>query len=150
MRQAVVLSQSGEGMAETKTTATAVDPADFITAVEPPAKREDAQVLDAMFRRLTGGAPQMWGPTIVGYGSYHYRYASGREGRSPRVGFSPRSASLSLYGLTGHAGSDELLARLGKHRLGAGCLYVNKLTDIDLDVLRELIALGWTARAASS
>ena len=135
-------------MAETKTKATAVDPAEFIDAVEPAAKREDAQVLDAMFRSVTGEAPKMWGPSIIGYGSYHYRYASGHEGRAPRLGFSPRKAKHSLYLLgCGGEGSDErfeaLLARLGKHSRAVACLYVNKLADIDLAVLEELVELSW-------
>jgi hypothetical protein len=135
-------------MAETKTKATAIDAAGFIAAVEPAAKREDAKVLDALFRRVTGEEPRMWGPTIVGYGSYHYRYASGHEGRAPRVGFSPRKAKHSLY-LLGCDGAQEnarfeaMLARLGKHSRGAACLYVNKLADIDLAVLEEMAALSW-------
>jgi hypothetical protein len=140
----------GEGeMAETKTKITQVDPAGFIAAVEPAAKRADAEVLDAMFRRVTGEAPQMWGPSIIGYGSYHYRYPSGHEGRSPRLGFSPRKARHSLYLLD--CGDEEenaafvpLLARLGKHSRSVACLYVNKLADIDLAVLEEMAALSWT------
>lgn len=90
----------------------------------------------------------MWGPTIIGYGSYHYRYASGREGDMCRQGFSPRKAKLSLYIMHCGDGSERdafapLLARLGKHSTGAACLYVNKLADIDLAVLEEMIALGW-------
>ena len=135
-------------MAETKTKATEADPAAFIAAVEPLAKREDAKVLDALFRRVTGQEPRMWGPTIVGYGSYHYRYASGHEGRSPRLGFSPRKAKHSLYLLGCNGGATEaefeaLLTRLGKHSRGAACLYVNKLADIDLAVLEEMAALSW-------
>ena len=139
-------------MAETKTKATAVDPTDFIAGVEPAPKREDAEVLDAMFRRVTGETPRMWGPSIIGYGSYHYRYASGHEGDAPRVGFSPRKAKHSLY-LLGCGGEGEdarfeaLLARLGKHSRGAGCLYVNKLADIDLGVLEQMIALSWQRSA---
>ncbi len=135
-------------MAETKTKATEVDPAAFIDAVEPAAKRADAKVLDALFRRVTGQEPRMWGPSIIGYGSYHYRYASGHEGRSPRLGFSPRKAKHSLYlmgcdGKETGAAFEALLARLGKHSRGAACLYVNKLADIDLQVLEEMAALSW-------
>ena len=136
-------------MAELKTHATAAEPAGFLAAVEPPARRADASVLDALFRRVTGMAPRMWGPTIVGYGSYRYRYASGHEGRACRVGFSPRKAKHSLYLLgCGDEPSDALfgplLARLGKHSRGASCLYVNKLTDIDLGVLEDIISLSWS------
>ena len=133
-------------MAETKTRPTQVSVEDFIAAVEPASKRADAPVLDALFRKVTGEAPRMWGPSIIGYGQYHYRYESGHEGDMCRAGFSPRKAKHSLY-ILGCGGEDEemeaLLARLGKHSRGAGCLYVNKLADIDLGGLEEMIALGW-------
>lgn len=140
-------------MAEVKTQATSVDPQDFIAAVEPPAKRADAEVLDALFRRVTGENPQMSGPTIVGYGRYHYRYGSGHEGVACRVGFSPRKARHSLYLLgCGNADLEEsfapLLARLGKHSRAVSCLYVNKLADIDLAVLQEMVELSWTTSFA--
>ena len=136
-------------MAETRTKPTMVSVAAFIAAVEPPARRADALGLDALFRKVTGEAPAMWGPTIIGYGRYHYRYASGHEGDMCRVGFSPRKAKHSLYvacTCDGPEGAEvaALLARLGKHARGSGgCLYVTKLADIDLDVLEEMIALGW-------
>ena len=133
-------------MAETKTRPTQVSVEDFIAGVEPASKRADAPVLDALFRKVTGEAPRMWGPSIIGYGQYHYRYESGHEGDMCRAGFSPRKAKHSLY-ILGCGGEDEemeaLLARLGKHSRGAGCLYVNKLADIDLGVLEQMIALGW-------
>jgi hypothetical protein len=135
-------------MAEAKTVETAVEPAEFIAAVEPERKREEAEVLDALFRKVTGQPAKMWGPSIIGYGRYHYRYESGREGDMCRQGFSPRKAKHSLYILQCGEESEEaafapLLARLGKHSRGAACLYVNKLADIDLAVLEEMIALGW-------
>lgn len=135
-------------MTEAKTQPTEVDPTDFIDTVEPERKREEARVLDDLFRRVTGERPRMWGPSIIGYGHYHYRYASGREGDMCRQGFSPRKARHSLYILRCGEPSEEaafapLLARLGKHSRGAACLYVNKLADIDLAVLEEMIALGW-------
>ncbi|MFW2348814.1 DUF1801 domain-containing protein [Qipengyuania sp.] len=135
-------------MAEAKTVETAVEPAEFIAAVEPERKREEAEVLDALFRKVTGQPAKMWGPSIVGYGRYHYRYESGREGDMCRQGFSPRKAKHSLYILQCGEESEEaafapLLARLGKHSRGAACLSVNKLADIDLAVLEEMIALGW-------
>jgi hypothetical protein len=133
-------------MAETKTKPTQVSADDYIASVEPAGKREDAAALDALFRKVTGMVPEMWGPTIVGYGQYHYRYDSGHEGDMCRAGFSPRKAKHSLY-LLGCGGADAametLLSRLGKHSRGVGCLYVNKLADIDLEVLEEMIALGW-------
>ena len=135
-------------MADAKTSPTEISPAAFIASVEPAAKSADAEVLDAMFRRVTGETPRMWGPSIIGYGSYHYRYASGHEGDAPRLGFSPRKAKHSLYlhGCGGEGPSPEfeaLLARLGKHSRGAACLYVNKLVDIDLVVLEELVGWSW-------
>lgn len=135
-------------MADVKTTTTDMPVESFIAGVEPPAKRADAAVLDSLFRRVTGTAPQMWGPTMIGYGSYTYRYASGHGGTSLRVGFSPRKAKHSLYIMDCGDADDEaafapLLARLGKHSRGKACLYVNKLADIDLGVLEEMIALGW-------
>jgi hypothetical protein len=133
-------------MAETKTKPTEVSVEEYIGHVESAAKREDAVVLDALFRKVTGMVPEMWGPSIIGYGQYHYRYETGHEGDMCRAGFSPRKAKHSLY-LLGCGGKDEameaLLARLGKHSRGAGCLYVNKLADIDLAVLEEMIALSW-------
>ena len=125
-------------------------PSDWIASLPKDRQRADGAVLLTMFDEITGVPAVMWGPSIVGYGELHYVYESGREGDMARVGFSPRSTSSSLYGLTGHSGAEELLARLGKHRLGAGCLYVNKLADVDLGVLRELVALGWSSRAASA
>lgn len=135
-------------MADNKTQVTKVDPSAFIDAVESDRKREEARILDALFRRVTGEEPKMWGPSIIGYGECHYRYASGREGDMCRLGFSPRKAKHSLYILSCGEPSEEaafapLLARLGKHSRGAACLYVNKLADIDLGVLEEMIVLGW-------
>jgi hypothetical protein len=134
-------------MAETKTKPTEVTPERFIDAVDHPGKREEGKVLDALFRRATGEAPRMWGPTIVGYGQYHYRYDSGHEGDICRVGFSPRKAKHSLYLMCGSPKEEAefapLLARLGKHSRGKGCLYVKKLADIDLSVLEEMVALSW-------
>lgn len=136
-------------MAENKTRAGDASVADFIAAVEHPGKRADAAVLDALFRRVTGEEPRMWGPTIIGYGQYHYRYDSGREGDMCRVGFSPRKAKHSLYvscTCDGPRGAEVqgLLDRLGKHSQGqGGCLYINKLADVDMGVLEELVVLGW-------
>jgi hypothetical protein len=136
-------------MAETKTKPTEVAVERFIAAVEPPAKSSDGKVLDALFRKVTGEAPRMWGPTIVGYGQYHYTYASGHEGDMCRVGFSPRKAKHSLYISCTCDGAEDprftaLLGRLGKYARGnGGCLYVNKLADIDPAVLEEMVDLCW-------
>ena len=136
-------------MAGAKTKPAELSVAAFIDAVGNPGKRADALVLDALFHRVTGQPGRMWGPSIIGYGQYHYRYASGREGDMCRVGFSPRSAKHSLYLVCtcdGPRGGEVtgLLARLGKCSQGnGGCLYVNKLADIDLAVLEQLVELGW-------
>ena len=142
-------------MAQIKTKPTEVSVEAFIEAVDHPGKREDAKVLDALFRKVTGKPAAMWGPSIIGYGSYHYRYDSGHEGEMCRVGFSPRKAKHSLYiacSCDGPEGTEveALLARLGKHSRGnGGCLYVNKLADIDLGVLEDMIALGWKTSFAN-
>ena len=126
-------------MAETKTRPTQVNVDDFIAAVEKPVRRADAEILREMMERVTGEPATMWGPTIVGFGSYHYRYASGHEGDACRVGFSPRSANLVLY-VGGFPEYDGLLGRLGKHKRSKACLYLNKLADVDLTVLEEIVA----------
>ena len=136
-------------MAEAKTQITDIDPADFISGVEPEGKREDAKVLDAMFQRVTGEKPAMWGPTIIGYGQYRTTYASGRDVHWMRAGFSPRKAKHSLYLMGGYcddiaaAKRDKLLQSLGKYKTGKSCLYINKLADVDLGVLEQMIAADW-------
>lgn len=129
-------------MAENKTQAREADVAEWLETVEPERRRVDAKALDALFREVTGWEPRMWGPSIVGYGRYHYRYDSGREGDFLATGFAPRKASLVLYIMPGYADFGDILDRLGKHRLGKSCLYVNKLADVDAGVLRELIRAG--------
>ncbi|MEM9384477.1 MAG: DUF1801 domain-containing protein [Pseudomonadota bacterium] len=130
--------------AELKTVANDVDVQTFINNVEPPRRREDAQLLLALFARVTGMEAKMWGPSIVGYGRYAYRYDSGREGEFMMTGFSPRKQNLSLYIMPGYEfdGMSEMLERLGKHKLGKACLYINKLADVDLDVLEEIVLAG--------
>lgn len=130
-------------MSGAKTLPTPVDPHEFIAGVAQPQRRADALVLLEMMESVTGQPATMWGPSIIGFDSYHYRYESGHEGDAAMIGFSPRASSLSLYGLTNAPVAPELLAKLGKSRRGASCLYVNKLADVDLDVLRELIEHGY-------
>jgi hypothetical protein len=130
-------------MAENKTQATAASVDEFLAGVEHPLRRRDGQRLLELMTRITGEKPVMWGPAIVGFGRYHYKYQTGREGDAAAVGFSPRKAGLSLYGLTGGPEAAGLLPRLGKHKTGAGCLYVNKLEDVDEAVLAELIRAGY-------
>lgn len=127
---------------ENKTKPTDATVEDFLAGVEPEKKREEARVLDQLFRKVTGWQPVMWGPAIIGYGSYHYKYASGREGDMCATGFSPRKAQHSVYILPGYADFGDYLDRLGKHTIGTSCLYFKKLEDIDLDVLAELIEAG--------
>lgn len=126
-------------MSELKTRPTDASVEAFIDAVDHPRRRDDARTLLELMQRVTGEEPVMWGPSIVGYGSYHYRYASGQEADWPVVGFSPRKQNLSIYIMTGFAESEELLSRLGKHKTGKSCLYVTKLADVDLDVLETLV-----------
>ena len=122
---------------------TDVDPREFIAEVDHPVRRADAEVLLDLMEDITGQPAAMWGPSIVGFGHYHYRYASGHEGDACAIGFSPRKANLVFYGLTYGEASEPLLAKLGKHRRGAGCVYVNKLADIDLAVLRQIAREGY-------
>lgn len=126
-------------MGENKTKPTAVSVADFLEAVPNAQRRDDAKKVCAMMERLSGYPPVMWGPSIVGFGSYHYKYESGREGDAGRIGFSPRSTSLVLYLVDGYKGKEAQLARLGKHKTGVSCLYINKLADVDESVLEEMI-----------
>lgn len=125
-------------MAEIKTKPTAVTADAFIDAVDNPVRREDAKAVAALMGRVTGEAPQMWGPSIVGFGSYDYTYDSGHSGTMCRLGFSPRKAELVLYVLTGEAEQAAQLARLGKHKTGKSCLYIKKLADVDMAVLEEI------------
>ena len=126
-------------MAQNKTSETKASVTDFINAVKNETKRNDSLQIIKMLKELTGKEPQMWGPSIVGFGSYHYVYESGREGDLPLVGFSPRANALTLYLSTQFEKRDEFLEKLGKHKTGKGCLYINKLEDIDLDILQKTI-----------
>lgn len=121
---------------ESKTTQTDAAVADFLARVEPPERQADGRTVTALMARLSGEPPAMWGPSIIGFGRYHYRYDSGREGDMCRIGFSPRKAELVFY----LAGLDEAdFTTLGKHRRGKGCLYVKRLDQIDMAVLEALI-----------
>lgn len=126
-------------MAENKTKQTAVSVAAYIGALADETKRADSQALVKLMQSATGEEPKMWGPSIVGFGSYHYTYDSGREGDMPIVGFSPRKPATVLYGMRGAGNAEALLARLGKHTTGKGCVYIKKLSDVDQKVLKELI-----------
>jgi Domain of unknown function (DU1801) len=105
-------------------------------------------VLTGLMKRATGEKPRMWGPSIIGFGTLHYKYESGREGDTALVGFSPRKPAIVLYGITGSKSAEGLLAKLGKHTTGKGCLYINKLSDVDQTILQELIAESVAAKRA--
>jgi len=125
-------------MRKNKTQVRRVDPIAFIGKVKNDVKRKDSHELVAMMQDITGEPPKMWGPTIVGFGSYHYKYASGHEGDICLTGFSPRPGALVLY-LGPGIHNPKLTAKLGKHKVGKGCLYINKLDDVDRKGLRKLI-----------
>lgn len=125
-----------------KTQVTAQTPQDFLAAVVPERRRREGEILLDLFSDVTGFEARMWGPSIIGFGRYHYRYASGSEGDFLATGFSPRKARLSIYIMPGYQEYGTILERLGKHALGKSCLYVNRLENIDLDVLAELIRAG--------
>ena len=136
-------------MAETKTRPTQVSVDDFIAAVDKPVRRNDALALRDLMERVTGEPATMWGPSIIGFGSYHYRYDSGHQGDACRVAYSPRSANLVLY-VGGFPRYDELLGRLGKHKRSTACLYLNKLADVDMAVLEEIVRGTFEATADSN
>ena len=126
-------------MAGNKTVPTDAAVGAYLDAIKDPARRRDCEVLAGMMRRATGAPPVMWGTSIVGFGSYHYRYDSGREGDSCEVGFAARKGDISLYLMAGFDGRDALLDRLGRHKLGKACLYLRTLAEVDLAVLEALI-----------
>jgi len=133
-------------MAENKTKATEQSVPAFISALTDETRRADAKALTKMMQSVTGEKPKMWGPSIIGFGSYHYTYESGREGDMPVVGFSPRKAATVVYGAIGFGGADALLATLGKHTTGKGCLYIKKLADVDAKVLETLVSKAVAAK----
>jgi hypothetical protein len=130
-------------MAEIKTKPTDVSVDSFLDGVQHPVRRADAKALRAMMARITGQPAVMWGPSIIGFGSYHYRY-DGHAANMCRVGFSPRAANLVLY-VGDFAGYEALLARLGKHKRSKACLYLNRLGDVELNVLEEIVRQSWAA-----
>ena len=126
-------------MAELKTKKTEASVQAYLEAVEHSTRRADAFVVLEMMREITGVEPVLWGPSIIGFGTYTYKYASGREGEWPVVGFAPRKRALTLYIMDGFDEYESLLARLGKVKTGKACLYINKLADVDQETLRELV-----------
>ena len=129
-------------MTQNKTALTDASVDEFIASIAHPTRRQDAAVLVDLFSNVTEFAPKMWGDSILGFGQYHYRYATGCEGDFLATGFSPRKSNLSIYILPGYGDFSDILKNLGKHKLGKSCVYVNKLADIDLDVLAQLITAG--------
>lgn len=132
-----------------KTQANRASPDDFLAMVEPPERRDDATVLIDLFARISGAPPVMWGPSIIGFDRYHYRYDSGREGDMPRIAFSPRKAELVLYVGAGNDNIAALLPRVGKHRTGKGCLYIKRLADVDLDAVEVVVQQAWANNLAA-
>ena len=126
-------------MAEMKTKQTEASVEDFLNLIEDNQKREDCFEIVKMMKQVTKKEPKMWGPGIIGFGSYHYKYESGREGDSPQIGFSPRKQNITLYILSGADHENPLLQKLGKHSTGKVCLYIKRLADVDKKVLLELI-----------
>ena len=132
--------------AQNKTVATDADVTAYIAALEPERRREEAETLLALYERVTGEPAKMWGPSIIGFGEYHYRYESGRSGSMCRSGFSPRKGKHSIYLMCGYCDDaaaqqqEALLGRLGKHKMEKSCLYINRLDQVDMGVLEEIIA----------
>lgn len=137
-------------MAGNKTKAGKASVSAFLAALEDDRARTDAKALAKLMQAASGEKPAMWGPSIIGFGSHHYVYESGREGDTPVVAFSPRKAALVIYGVTGTDGAQALLAKLGKHTMGKGCLYIKKLADVDMKVLESLIARAVAKRTQPS
>lgn len=126
-------------MATLKTKAEKADPAEFLATVKDPARRKDAETLVRLFGKATGEKPVMWGPSIIGFGRYHYEYESGRVGDMCLAGFSPRADAFALYALSGAPGEADKLAALGKFKTGKACLYIKRLADVNVSVLEDLI-----------
>ena len=135
-------------MAAPKTKPTEFSVAEFIDQLPDSPQRADAKALVKLLQKASGEKPKMWGPAIIGFGAYHYKYESGREGDMPLGAFSPRKAATVLYNLTGFPGADALLAKLGKHSTGKACLNIKKLTEVDLAVLKELATKAAAAMRA--
>ncbi|MEN2487245.1 DUF1801 domain-containing protein [Flavobacterium sp. B11] len=129
-------------MAKNKTTETQNSVTDFIDAVENEVKRNDAFELLKIIQEATGFEPKMWGPSIIGFGSYHYKYDSGHEGDAPLAGFSPRKTAMTVYFYLPEEKREELLSKLGKHTSSKACIYIKKLEDIDIEILKKIILLS--------
>lgn len=126
-------------MAENKTRATDASVEDYLAAIDDAMRRADCEALVQLMSKVTGEPPKMWGSSIVGFGSYHYKYESGREGNMCATGFSSRKGDISVYLVANGANQQQLLAELGRHKMGKACLYIRRLSDVDAKVLRQLV-----------
>ena len=135
-------------MAENKTKPSKLSVTSFIDTLTDPARRADAKALVKLMQTAAGEKPKMWGPSIIGFGSYHYKYESGREGDMPVIAFSPRKSATVMYGMIDFGEAAALLAKLGKHTTGKGCLYIRKLADVDQQVLQALMVKSLAAKGA--
>ena len=126
-------------MAENKTVKTKVSVTQFLDQVKNDRRRADGKTLLKLMKKVTGKQPKMWGPSIIGFDEYHYKYESGREGDMCMIGFSPRSTALVIYVMSSFPGFQDLLKKLGKHKTSKACLYINKLADVDMEVLEQII-----------
>lgn len=136
-------------MAENKTLPTSASVEEFIENIDNARRRADAHTALGLYEKITDLPPVMWGPSIVGFGTRHYAYESGREGIMPAAGFSPRKANMTFYVGSDFDGAQELFARLGKHRKSVACLYINKLDDVDMEVLHEIVAREFTSDSSN-
>lgn len=134
-------------MAENKTQPTTASVDAFLKGLKDKPRAADSRVVLTLMQKVTGEQPRMWGPSIVGFGTYHYKYDSGREGDFLRIGFSPRAQALTLYLMGGFPRYEALMAKLGKYKTGQSCLYIKHLSDVDLKVLEELIVASWKEMA---
>jgi len=137
-------------MAELKTKKTESSVETFLNGITDAGQREDSFLLLNLMKEITGQTPKMWGPSMVGFGDHHYVYETGHEGDIFQMGFSPRKTALTIYGLLGNQGSAVLLPKLGKSKRGKGCLYVKRLEDVDLAVLRDMMRLSWAHKDETS
>jgi hypothetical protein len=133
-------------MAENKTQKTGASVSKFLASIKDETRRKDSAALSSLMKKVTGAKPEMWGPGMVGFGSFHYKSDSGREGDFFLVGFAPRKTALTLYLVGGFPGFDKLLKKLGKHKLSGSCLHIKRLEDVDKGVLEDLIARSFAAR----
>ncbi len=133
-------------MAENKTKLTEASVEDYLAAISDETRRTDCEILAKLMTKATKQPPKMWGTSIVGFGSYHYKYESGREGDSCLTGFSARKGDISIYLTASFPGQEELYSKLGKHKLGKACLYIRKLSEVDLDMLAQLVKGSYAER----